>query len=69
MNDNVNHPKHYGSHPSGIEVIEIVRWMNFNLGNVVKYVLRADYKGNAIEDLEKAAWYLNDEIQKRKAAQ
>lgn len=64
--DLVNHPKHYNSHPSGIEVIEITRHMGFNLGNVIKYVLRADHKGATIQDLEKAAWYLNDEINKRK---
>lgn len=63
--DAVNHPKHYTSHPSGVEVIEITRHMGFNLGNVIKYVLRADLKGNAIQDLEKALWYLQDEISKR----
>jgi len=65
-NDPVNHPSHYTSHPSGVEVIEITRHMGFNLGNVVKYVLRSDHKGAAIQDLEKAVWYLKDEIQKRK---
>ena len=64
----VNHPAHYNAHPSGIEVIEIVRHMGFNLGNVVKYILRCDEKGNAVEDLEKARWYLDDEIAKRKKA-
>jgi hypothetical protein len=64
--DNVNHPKGYNNHPSGIECITIVRHMNYNLGNVVKYIWRCDLKGNPIEDLEKAAWYLNDEISKRK---
>lgn len=67
-NNPVDHPKHYTSHPSGIECIEIVRYMNFNLGNVVKYIWRAGIKDVEVElqDLEKAAWYLNDEIQKRK---
>lgn len=64
--DNVNHPKHYNSHPSGIEVIEITRHMNFDLGNAVKYILRADHKLDAIEDLEKAIWYIKDEIKTRK---
>lgn len=64
--DPVNHPKHYKSHPSGIEVIQITEHMNFCLGNAVKYILRADHKGNAIEDLEKAAWYINREIERRK---
>lgn len=67
----VHHPKHYTSHPSGVECIQVVRWMNFNLGNVVKYVWRAGLKDNltTLQDLEKAAWYLNDEIQKRGAKQ
>jgi hypothetical protein len=63
--DPVSHPKHYTSHPSGIEVIAITRHMNFNLGNVIKYVLRCDLKGKSVEDLKKARFYLNDEIKKR----
>jgi hypothetical protein len=66
MNDPVNHPKHYTSHPSGIECIQITRHMGYNLGNVFKYVWRADLKGKDIEDLEKAAFYLLDEIEIRK---
>ncbi len=65
--DPVHHPKHYTAHPSGVECIQITRHMGFNLGNAVKYVWRADLK-NGVEDLEKAVWYLNDEIKKRKAA-
>ena len=65
MPDMVNHPPHYTGHPSGVECITITRHMGFNLGNALKYIWRADLKGNAIEDLKKAAWYLNDEIQKR----
>lgn len=61
----VNHPAHYNGHPSGIECIEVVRHMNFNLGNVIKYLWRADLKGRNLEDLKKAAWYLNDEIQRQ----
>lgn len=68
MSDPVNHPDHYNTHPSGIECIEIVRHMGFNLGNAVKYIWRADEKGNAIQDLEKAVFYLQDEIAKRKRA-
>jgi hypothetical protein len=66
--DPVHHPKHYTAHPSGVECIEITRHMNFNLGNVVKYVWRSGLKDEApsIQDLEKAAWYLNDEIERRK---
>jgi hypothetical protein len=62
--DPVNHPKHYTSHPSGLECIQVTRHMSFNLGNVVKYLWRSDHK-NGLEDLKKAAWYLNDEIEKR----
>jgi hypothetical protein len=67
INDPVNHPAHYTSHPSGIECIDVVRHMNFNLGNVIKYLWRAGLKeeGTTIEDLKKAAWYLNDEIKRR----
>lgn len=66
MDDPVNHPKHYTDHPCGIETNEITGHMGFNLGNVVKYVMRCDMKGTAIEDLEKARWYLDAEIKKRK---
>lgn len=62
--DPVNHPRHYTAHPSGVECIEITEHMNFNLGNATKYIWRADDK-NGIEDLEKAAWYINREIKRR----
>lgn len=64
MSDSVNSPKHYNSHPSGIECIEITEHMNFNLGNAMKYIWRAALKGNAVEDLKKAVWYLNREIER-----
>lgn len=63
--DPVNHPKHYTSHPSGIECIQITRHMGFNLGNAMKYVWRADLKNDSIEDMKKAIWYIEDEIKKR----
>jgi hypothetical protein len=63
--DKVNHPSHYTSHPSGIECIDIVEHMNYNLGNVVKYVWRADLKGNDLEDLKKAKFYIKREIERR----
>jgi hypothetical protein len=69
QHDPVNHPKHYTSHPSGVECIEVTRHMGFNLGNAMKYIWRADLKGDAIEDLQKAVWYIQDEIRKRKDAQ
>jgi len=62
----VNHPNHYNSHPSGIECIEVVRHMNFNLGNAIKYLWRTDHKDAPIEDLEKAVWYIQDEIARLK---
>ena len=65
MSDAVNHPGHYTGHPSGIECIDIVEHMGFNLGNAIKYIWRADLKHDAIEDLRKAAWYLDREINKR----
>ncbi len=63
--DAVNHPKHYVSHPSGIECIRVTEHMSFNLGNVVKYLWRADEKGAPLQDLEKARWYLDREIERR----
>jgi len=62
----VNHPKHYTEHPSGVECIQITEHMGFNVGNAMKYLWRADLKHNALEDLEKAKWYVEREIQKRK---
>ena len=64
MNDPIN-PTHYKSHPSGIEVIEITEHMNFCRGNAIKYILRAGLKSkDATEDLKKAVWYINREIQR-----
>lgn len=62
MSDNVNHPKHYNSHPSGVECITIARHHSFNIGNAIKYLWRAGLKGGATEDLKKAVWYIQDEI-------
>lgn len=62
-NDPVNHPAHYTSHPSGIEAIEITQHESFLIGNVLKYVLRAPYKGTELQDLQKAQWYLNKRIE------
>lgn len=66
MSQKVKHPRHYTSHPSGIECLQITEHMNFCLGNVIKYVWRADLKGEAITDLEKAKFYLEREIARRK---
>jgi hypothetical protein len=65
----VNHPSHYTSHPSGIECIQITEHMNFCLGNAIKYLWRAGSKDGTsdIEDLEKAKWYVEREIARRKS--
>jgi hypothetical protein len=62
MHDNVNHPKHYTSHPSGVECIEITEHFNFCIGNAIKYLWRAGLKGEQVEDLRKARWYVDREI-------
>lgn len=62
--DMVNHPPHYMKHPSGVECIQIVEWMGFNLGNVVKYVWRSGEAKARLEDLKKARWYLDREIER-----
>ena len=65
--DPVNNPEHYTLNPNGIECIDVTENMNFCLGNAVKYIWRADLKGNPIEDLKKAVWYLEREITRREA--
>jgi hypothetical protein len=64
--DNVNHPPHYKV--GGIETIDFIeaKSLNYHLGNVIKYVTRADHKGDRLENLEKARWYLEREISKLK---
>lgn len=67
MSDPVNHPPHYTEHPSGIECIQVTEHLSFCVGNAIKYLWRADLKhDDAIEDLKKAAWYINREIERRK---
>lgn len=63
----VDHPKHYNSHPSGIECIIVVEHYNFCVGNAIKYLWRAGLKDDdAIQDLEKARWYIDREIERLK---
>ena len=64
--DPVNHPEHYKV--GGIETIDFIeaKGLSYHLGNVVKYVTRADHKGNRLQDLEKAQWYLSREISRLK---
>jgi hypothetical protein len=64
VGDSVNHPTHYTEHPSGVECIQITEHMNFNIGNAVKYLWRAGLKSDRVEDLKKAAWYVNREIER-----
>jgi hypothetical protein len=66
VNDAVEHPAHYTSDPSGVECIAITRHRNFNVGNAFKYLWRAGLKDDAkqVEDLRKAVWYINDEIER-----
>lgn len=67
MNDSVNHPVHYNSGAAHcecgrhIEAITVIRHMNFQLGNAMKYIWRAEHK-NGIEDIKKAIWYLQDYV-------
>lgn len=68
--DNINHPSHYTSHPSGIECIDIAEHHDFCIGNAIKYLWRAGLKSEdgvskkekQIEDLKKAIWYIKREI-------
>jgi hypothetical protein len=63
----VDHPQHYQS-VGGIEAIDVIEsfHLGFNLGNAIKYILRADSKGNKKQDLEKSLWYINQELSKFK---
>ena len=64
--DQVNHPQHYGGSDNAYEAIKVIEaWkLGFCLGNVVKYISRAGKKGSKLEDLKKAQWYLNHEIER-----
>jgi hypothetical protein len=66
----IDHPEHYNQHPAGIECIDVVEHYNFNLGNAIKYIWRAGLKStNTIEDLKKAAWYVQREITRLEKSQ
>jgi len=69
MKKNVDHPPHYALNPTGIEAIEVTEHMDFLLGNTIKYIWRVAFGGkegaDPVEDLEKAAWYLERAIAKR----
>lgn len=71
MESSIAHPIHYGGANNPYEAIKVIEaWgLNFNLGNVIKYIARNKRKSYPIQDLEKAVWYLNREISNRKEAQ
>jgi len=60
----VDHPDHYTQHPAGIECIDVIEHFCFNLGNAVKYIWRWELKDAIVEDLKKAAWYIQREIER-----
>lgn len=62
--ENINHPQHYGG-DTVYETIKVIEaWeLGFNLGNIMRYISRAGKKGDALDDLKKARWYLDREIQ------
>lgn len=66
MSEAVNHPSHYGGADNPYEAIKVIEaWqLGFCLGNTVKYISRAGKKNDALDDLKKAAWYLQREIEK-----
>lgn len=61
MNDPVNNPDHY-TYVNGVECIEVTENFNFNRGNAIKYIWRAGFKGDVIQDLAKARWYIEREM-------
>jgi hypothetical protein len=63
MSDKIDHPKYYNQFD--VECIEVVQHFNFCMGNAIKYIWRAGFKDNPIEDLRKARWYLDWEISRR----
>lgn len=68
MTSSVNHPDHYQT-PNGLEAVDVIEAFfhdNFHLGNVFEYIARAGRKGDYVEDLQKAAWYLQREIDRHK---
>ena len=60
--ETVDHPEHYNNHPTGVECIDIIEHFTFNLGAAIKYIWRSGLKGERVEDLRKALWYIQREI-------
>jgi hypothetical protein len=71
VSDPVDHPDHYGGAGNLYEAIKVIdaHGLSFCLGNAVKYILRAGKKDDAVEDLRKAAWYINHEIERLTATE
>lgn len=69
MSERVDHPRHYNSHPSGVECIDIAEHLSFNVGNAMKYLWRAGLKPEAdvVDDLHKARWYIEREVTRLEA--
>jgi hypothetical protein len=69
--EKINHPPHYNNSKAAcecgrrIECIDVTRHLSFNIGNAIKYLWRCDLKGQTLDDLKKAAWYIADEIKQR----
>jgi hypothetical protein len=66
IQDDAVNPDHYKKHASGVECIQVTEHMNFCLGNAIKYIWRAGKKDDAVQDLEKAKWYIEREIARLK---
>ncbi len=62
--EKIDHPRHYNAHASGVEAITLCEHLGFNLGNAAKYLWREGEKGNALDDLRKAQWYLRREVER-----
>ncbi len=67
--DSVNHPSHYNNHPSGVECVVVSEHYMGNVSKAIDYIWRHEHKGNPVQDLEKAVWFLNREIRRLKEKQ
>jgi hypothetical protein len=66
QHDMINHPPHYTQHPAGVECIDIIEWLPYNIGAAIKYLWRHGLKNDAVEDLSKAKWHIDREIERLK---
>lgn len=64
--EEVDHPAHYNSHPSGVEAIDVIEDLPFNIGTAIKYLFRRGHKGSLLTDLRKAHWYVERELARRR---